>query len=351
VTATAFNRGRHCPHDALARAKSEVSPRSNSVTRVANLTAAIATLDRPASLVRCLDALLSGDVLPAEVIIVDQSSDDATQIVLEQHRMRAPIVYIRQSRCGLSASRNAAVARASCPIIAVTDDDCVPSPGWIAAIDRAFASPTLPDAVTGRILPLGPDEPGSYVVSPRVDTVPSEFGGKVVPWLVGSGGNTAVKREWFNRIGGYDERLGAGSPGKAAEDTEFIYRLLSAGAHIRYEPDALIYHERQSRARRLATRWSYGYGIGAFCGIWLRRGDRYPIYILRCWLLGQSRGFAGAIARCRWMLAYQRLLSLRGVVRGLIYGLRLEAQVAADAAGEESCLAHREGDEVCDGRC
>ena len=296
-----------------------------AMTSFANLTAAIATLDRPNALARCLDGLLAGDVLPAEVIIVDQSQNDATQFVVEQRQAGAvSLVYIRQQRRGLSASRNAAIARATCPVLAVTDDDCVPDRGWIAAIDRTFTAPTAPDAVTGRVLPLGPDVSGLHAISPRESTVRADFSGKVVPWTVGTGANFAVKREWFSRIGGgYDERLGAGSPGKAAEDADLLYRLLCAGACIRYEPDVLIYHERQSKARRLASRWSYGYGIGAFCSIWLRRGDPYALYIFSHWMLYQCRSLAGAIGCRQWMQAYQRSLSLRGTVGGVIYGLRV----------------------------
>jgi GT2 family glycosyltransferase len=148
------------------------------------------------------------------------------------------------------------------------------------------------------------------------------FRGKVVPWAVGTGANSAAKREWFDRIGGYDERLGVGSSGKAAEDMDLFYRLLRAGATIQYQPDALVYHERQTRAQRLSSRWSYGYGIGAFSGIWLRRGDRFAWHVLGYWLFLQCRGLAQSLMRGQRFLAYQRVLSLRGTVRGVLYGLR-----------------------------
>jgi GT2 family glycosyltransferase len=300
---------------------------------MANLTAAIATVNKPEALARCLDALLSGDVLPTEVIVVDQSQNDTTQLMIERYKPSAvAMVYIRQQQCGLSASRNAAIARTSCPVLAVTDDDCVPDREWVATIDQTFASPTAPDAMTGRVLPLGPESPGLYVVSPRESTTRVEFSGKVLPWIVGTGGNFAVRREWFARIGCYDERLGAGSPGKAAEDADFLYRLLCAGARVRYEPDALIYHERQSKDRRLASRWNYGYGIGAFCSIWLRQRDLYALRILSYWFLRQSYAFVDATGRRDWGLAYQMSLSLRGTAHGVVYGWRVDKRT-----GEKTC--------------
>ena len=296
------------------------------MTRIAHVSAAIATLDRPEALARCLDALLSGAVLPAEVIVVDQSANDATKAMIEQRRAGAvPILYTRQQRRGLSASRNAALGQVSCPVVAVTDDDCVPDPGWIAAIERAFASPAAPDAVTGRILPLGPHVPGTYGIALRQSRVRADFSGRVLPWLVGSGNNFAVRRDWFARIGGFDERLGVGSPGKAAEDIDLFYRLLRAGACVRYEPESLVYHQRHSKAKRMTTRYSYGHGIGAFCIIWLRRGDLYALRVFGHWLCWQCKDLAVASGRWQWLEAYQRWLILRGTLSGLIYGLRVAA--------------------------
>jgi GT2 family glycosyltransferase len=295
-----------------------------SATQAAKLTIGIATRGRPHALKRCLDALLTGDVVPAEIIIVDQSEEEATaRAVAEREDYDTPIVYIRQKETGLSASRNAAIAAASRSILAVTDDDCVPDSSWIAVVNQVFSAIDAPDAVTGRVLPLDNDGSDLHSVSLRSDVTRTDFRGKTIPWNVGTGGNFAVKREWFERIGYYDERLGAGSPGRAAEDADLLYRLLRAGAHIRYEPDAVIYHSQQDRNRRLSTRWGYGHGIGALCSLWLRRRDLYALRMLAAWLIGTSRELAGASLHREWFEAHQRLWGLGGTFQGLLYGMRV----------------------------
>jgi glycosyltransferase involved in cell wall biosynthesis len=305
-------------------AKSKVYAKTMAADAIADLTVAISTFERPDGLRRCLDALLGGKVLPAEVVIIDQSRDDSTRALIEDRQVGSvPIVYVHQQRRGLSASRNAAINHAKHPVLAFTDDDCMPDGAWVAAIESTFASASPPDAATGRVLPLGPDEPGTYSVSPRDSSVRADFSGRLIPWFIGTGGNFAVKREWLSRVGNYDERLGVGSPGKAAEDADFFYRLLRAGARVRYEPDALVYHERQSKNRRMTSRYSYGYGIGAFCGIWLCRRDPYALHILSYWVLNQCLGLARAIRRWHWMQAHESSLSLRGTLHGLLYGLRV----------------------------
>jgi GT2 family glycosyltransferase len=291
------------------------------MVQIAPISVAVATVDRPAALARCLDALLAGDLLPSEVLVVDQGTPDPTAKVLAA-RPDGPValVHLPQRRRGLSTARNLALAQARCPILAITDDDCVPDRGWIAAISRAFSGQAAPDAVTGRVLPLGPARPGLYPVSVRDSTRCAVFAGRAIPWLVGSGGNCAVRRAWLASVGGYNERLGAGSPGKAAEDIDLFYRLLCAGARIGYEPDAVIYHERQSRERRRASRWTYGYGVGALCGLCLRRRDPYAFRMLAHWAFQQAWAGAGSLRRQEWWQAHTRVLSLAGTIPGLWYG-------------------------------
>jgi GT2 family glycosyltransferase len=290
--------------------------------RIAKLTAIISTLNRPELLARCLDALLAGDVLPAEIIIVDQSADHKTGLVVAQRTTTAVrIHYLRQEQRGLSASRNAAVGCATFPLLAITDDDCVPDKRWIAIVERVFSSVKAPDALTGRVLPLGQEVPGLYAVSSRSARQRVEFSGRVEPWLVGTGGNFAIKQEWLERVGTFDERLGAGSPGGGAEDIDLLYRLASAGARILYDPDALIYHERQSKVRRLASRLTYGRGIGVFCAKWMRRRDPYAWRILGQWLFLRARLTASALRRGRLDSVYEEWLVLQGTARGLLQGI------------------------------
>jgi GT2 family glycosyltransferase len=293
--------------------------------KVANITVAIPTLDRPEALARCLDALFKGKVLPAEVLIIDQGQEHTTQPIIVRFQSGVtPIVHCRQPRQGLSAARNLASARASCPLIAFTDDDCVPDPDWIAQIERTFNTFPTADAVTGRILPLATEVPALLAISVRTNNKSTEFHGRALPWHVGSGGNFAVQRERLLRIGGYDERLGAGSPGKAAEDTDLFYHLLLNGAVIRYEPSVVIYHERQDKDRFMRSFWNYSYGIGAFSAKYLRRGDLYVVYILSAWLFWLLWKMAGSIVRRNRMQAEGSLLSLRGCRHGLAYGFKLK---------------------------
>jgi len=285
------------------------------------ITVAVATMDRPEGLARALRALLDGRVLPAQMVVVDQGARDASETLRAFGGAPVPLVHLRQARRGLSVSRNAAAAATRTPALAVTDDDCVPDAGWVAAIARALASPEV-DAVSGRVLPLGPPTPDTFEVSARSSERPVDFTAPVAPWEAGTGGNFAVRLDRLRAVGGYDERLGTGTPGRAAEDLDLLHRLLRAGFRVRYAPDALVLHERQPRARRLAASEGYAHGVGAMCALWARRGDAYALPVLARYLVMQARGTVGGLRARDAFELQQRARAVLGLGRGLAYGLR-----------------------------
>jgi GT2 family glycosyltransferase len=263
--------------------------------------------------------------LPGEVLIINQGEFRAVESGIKRFRSQysIPIIHCSQPPRGLSAARNLAVNQAHCHIIAFTDDDCVPDPGWLAHIESILISAPTADAVTGSIQPLGVESPGEFPISIRNSQKRMIFQQRALPWQVGSGGNFAIRRSWLFLVGGFDERLGAGSPGQAAEDTDLFYRLLQAGAIIRYEPEMVIYHERQDTSRLIRSFWNYSHGIGAFTAKHARKGDLYAVYILSVWLFWLIRRTASSLVRRNRIYTGEGLMSLRGCSHGLAYGIRL----------------------------
>ncbi len=173
------------------------------------------------------------------------------------------------------------------------------------------------------MLPLEAEGARRFPVSSRLSEDRREFSGKAVPWDVGSGNNFALRRSWFERIGGCDERLGPGAPLRGGLDMDLFYRMLRAGGRARYEPAALVLHERTTREGRIARRSAYGYGMAAAIALWLRQGDRFAWRILLSWLLLRSSLLARALGRARWTAAREEALVLQGTTLGFIRGLLL----------------------------
>ena len=302
-----------------------------------DMTVGVATCGRPGALARCLAGLAAQTSPPREVLVIDQAPSADASAVAAGAGLRS-VQYIDQRRLGLSASRNLALRRTSGTALAVTDDDCVPEPSWTAALAAALERRPLPAAVTGAILPLGEPVPGTFSVSLRESVLAADYSGRIAPWYVGSGGNFAAPAEVLRQCGGWDERLGAGSGGKAAEDVDLIYRLLLRGSIVRYDPAAVVRHERQSLARRMATRWSYGYGIGTMCGIWLTRRDLYAIRMLGSYARLHLRPLSVALRHGERQRIAEHARALAALGPGVVHGLRVarDSPLSADSARDRS---------------
>jgi GT2 family glycosyltransferase len=287
------------------------------------LTVAITTLDRPDALQRCLDSLAQGSALPAEVVVVDQSpGETAREVVLGADGLPG-VHYLHDDGVGLGRGQNRAVRAATQPSVAVLDDDCVADVRWVELASDLLGSDAL-QLVGGRVMALRDSRRDLVPVSTRTSTQPLEFKGPAAPWDLGSGNNFAFRREWFVRVGGCDERLGPGSPGRGGVDMDLFYRLLRAGARGRYEPELVVYHEQKEAHGRLARRDSYGFGMAAACALWLTESrDRYALRVFLQWLTLRGRLVGRALRRRRWRDVYEELLVLRGTGRGALHGLRI----------------------------
>ena len=295
--------------------------------RTAEISVAIATRNRPDLLARVLDALTSSDPLPREIVIADQSTDDASERVARARAGGAVrLRYLRDEGSGLGVAQNRAFSCARCPIVAVTDDDCVPAPGWLAGIEEVLEAHPKLGGVTGPVLPLDADHPDLVPVSSRISTVPKDVfrqaravGGRQWEQLRGSA-RVARCSSWERRA------TRTGSPGRGGVDMDLFYRLLRADACIRYEPACVVFHSRATRQERRARRGPYGYGVGANVAIWLREGDLYAFWVLAKWLaLRLRRAVTGMLAR-DWTLAHEEVLVLAGTASGLLFGIRAGKQ-------------------------
>jgi glycosyltransferase involved in cell wall biosynthesis len=304
---------------------------------LAPLTVAISTLERPAALGRCLDAIAAGTRLPAEVVIVDQSRDDRTRTLVDGYREGpTTVVYHHQQSRGLGIAQNQAVELASHPVVAVTDDDCIVDAEWVATLEGLFRANPAPDLVAGRVLPLPPEGDRVFPVASRLSEEPREFNRRSMPWHVGSGNNFAVRRACYLRIGGCDERLGPGSPAQGGVDMDLFYRFLRAGALVRYEPAVLVHHERETWSGRRTRRPMYGRGMGACVGMRVRAGDSQAFRLLTRWV-GLRFGLVGrAVWRRDARVLYEEWLMLRSTAGGLVHGLMAGGPHRGAATGGEA---------------
>ncbi len=192
----------------------------------------IATLNRPALLDRCLAALFK-QTLPFdayEVVVVDDGPHTSTKAVVQDWRRRCPeyaVVYQRSGdNHGPAAARNVGWRAARHPVIAFTDDDCVPDPHWLAAGLETLSRPEV-GALWGRILVPLPSEP--------TDWERNVAGLERAPCATA---NCFYRRTVLAAVGGFDERFTEAW----REDSDLQFGALAQGVLIVHEPEARVTH-------------------------------------------------------------------------------------------------------------
>jgi GT2 family glycosyltransferase len=302
-----------------------VSSTSNSVSVV------ICTRNRPEQLSRCLKSLQNLSQQPQEIIVVDNAPDsDATRQLVAQ---MPGIKYVLEPRPGLSVARNTGIRHCHGDIVAFTDDDVVVHPNWIAHLEWGFQVPEVM-AVTGLILPAALETEAQLIFqegfagfgwgyhSLTFDTqFFKEMQYRGVPvWHIGAGANMAFRRQVFELVGYFDERLGAGASG-CSEDSELWYRVLAEGWLCRYEPASIVYHYHRSDLDSLKQQ-SYQYMRGHVAAL-LVQFARYKHWgNLRRLFVALPRYYSEQLARGLRKGFQQQYSTLPAEISGCLSGMK-----------------------------
>lgn len=206
------------------------------------ISVVITVRNRPQEIDLCLQSLAGADY-PAEkmeVIVVDGSTDGETTAVIRQHNVK--LLKMAEDP-GLSACRNAGVRMAGGEIIAFTDSDCEVSTGWLMTLAGSFRDPETA-FVGGGVLTKK-----LYNIIDRYEAVRSPlFMGNSIEVVDKQGAvpyvptcNLLIRRDVFNRLGGFREHLRVG------EDVDLIWRALAEGYKGWYVPDGHVWHHHRNK--------------------------------------------------------------------------------------------------------
>ena len=218
-----------------------------------DLSLIIATYNRAEQLMVTLESVAMQHHPTArwECIVVDNNSKDNTRERVEAFAAAHPTLQLRycfEQNQGLSYARNRGIEEAKGEILAFVDDDERIVEEFIAAYVELFAS--HPDAMSagGKIIaeyPTGrPHWMSKYTERPIAN--PMDFGHSVKPFPKGripGGGNMAMRRVVFERIGMFDTSLGrTGKQLIGGEESDLFERIEAAGMACYYVPRAVMYH-------------------------------------------------------------------------------------------------------------
>jgi GT2 family glycosyltransferase len=242
---------------------------------------------------------------------VDNGSTDDTARVLEDFRKAFPgrYLYVHEPTPGLGRARNAGWRRAAGEIVAFTDDDCYPDPDYFDQMLLALADDKHGYG-GGRVLLFDPSDllMTIQLTQAAIEVPPCSF---VPPGLI-HGANFAFRRSVLERIGGFDDGFGAGTP-YPCEDVDAMARASWLGHAGIYDPRPVVHHHHGRKTSQDLEKLLRGYEMGT--------GAYYMKFVMN----PQSRLRYGA----RWAM---RCLSQRPSVTGREWRAAMQYRRSAKAA-------------------
>ncbi len=215
--------------------------------------------NRPKCLQQCLAAITELDYArdKFEVIVVDDGSSTQLDPIVDLFSAKINLHLLKQEHAGPARARNRGVKQAKGEFLVFTDDDCRPTPGWLATLMNFLA--IKPDSmIGGEILNALPGNSFSSASQALVSYLYFYYNKNSKEAHFFTANNIALSKKCFLAVGGFDQEWGIA----AAEDREFCDRWLLSGYQMTYAPEAVIYH---AHPMSLTGFWDqqFNYGRGA----------------------------------------------------------------------------------------
>ena len=223
-----------------------------------SISVIIPTLNAGESLAELLSSLMKQELAPAQVIIVDSSSEDNTVSVAR--RFGAEIFVIPKDSFNHGGTRNFAASKAIGDILVFMTQDAIPGNRSLLRMLTAPLRDSDIAATFGRHLPKQNATPlerfsrgFNYPEQGSVKGVADiqKFGIKTFFF---SNACSAFKKKPFNEAGMFPEGI------RANEDMLITAKLILSGHKVAYVPEAVIIHSHTYSLRRLFQRY---YNIGS----------------------------------------------------------------------------------------
>ena len=197
----------------------------------------LATLNRSREIKECLISLEEQKFKDFEVIVIDQSEDELTKMVVSEFS-RLEIKYFKVEFKGLSKARNFGIKYAEGEYCCLLDDDAVYSEHYLDEANKIICNHD--NAVLSGVILSIEDHKTPFVkykdvgngsnlnISGILNTCPSAA--------------LIFPKEGFDKCGGFDERLGVGNEFASGEETDFLLRLYDEGYQVYFCEKMIAFH-------------------------------------------------------------------------------------------------------------
>jgi len=199
-------------------------------------------------LAECLNSLelLEYPADKIEIILVDNNSSDGSTEFTAENYPRVKIIKL-DNNYGFCRPNNVGVSASKGEYVALLNNDTVVTPKWLSELVKTakadkniaccaskilyYERQNIINAAGGKITVIGGGIYGGYG---RSDGPKYNVAG---PTGFGCGAGVLVKKEFYQRIGGFDEKYFA-----SCEENDLGWKSWLLGFRVVYVPDAVMYH-------------------------------------------------------------------------------------------------------------
>ncbi|HEX8925929.1 MAG TPA: glycosyltransferase family 2 protein [Terriglobales bacterium] len=221
--------------------------------RVMRVSVVVSTYQRRELVLRTVSSLLRQDypVDQTEIIVVIDGSTDGTAEALRALPGSERLHLVEQENRGLAGARNSGLRVATGELILFLDDDMLCEQGLLRAhveahsgvtnvvgLGAIYVAPESRNRLAADYFEVTLGAPYLYMRNSPGESWPTE------DW---SFGNTSIRREVLDRVGGFDENF------RMREDSELGVRLSEFNVERRFVRNAVAYQTCDKSARDLAT--------------------------------------------------------------------------------------------------
>lgn len=186
------------------------------------------------SIAKCLEAackLLNSRKLK-EIIYVDDGSSDASEKIVSNY----PVRFLRNKGAGISAARNTGAKAASADLLWFIDADCLASESTLDALLEAISEEGIA-AACGGYLNVNKN---SFLANLIQEEFELRYGKMQEESTYLTGCNLLFRKSVLEKLGGFDETLGA------TEDGDISFRALELGYKLKFVKNSRVQHFHQT---------------------------------------------------------------------------------------------------------
>ncbi len=207
---------------------------------------------------RCIPSLLNAinyDGGQCEVIIVDNGSTDGSVDYLEQIGEPVQVIAL-QSNIGFAPACNLGAAAAHHDVLLFLNNDMYFDRGFLGPLLSHFDDHDDLFAVSAQLWDWeeqfqGGRVYGRFVLGSFQIAADRKRHDRLCHTLYTSGAVSAMDRQKFEQLGGFDELL------YIYEDVDIGYRAWKRGWTVFHEPHSIVYHKGQATSQRMFSRHRY----------------------------------------------------------------------------------------------